>query len=116
MNERSDTAVIDGVISALADRTRRQLLDRLAVRGEVTATQLAEDLPVSRQAIVKHLNVLEAAGLVSGNRVGREMRYTVQADALDTTARWMSSLAADWDRRLATVKRLAEVVEALERD
>jgi DNA-binding transcriptional ArsR family regulator len=115
MSSRPDTVidgVIDGVISALADPTRRQLLDRLAARGEVTATQLAEDLPVSRQAIVKHLNVLDTAGLVAANRVGREVRYAVRSEALDTTARWMSSLAADWDRRLAIVKRLAEAAEA----
>ena len=103
--------VVDSVLGALADPTRRQLLDLLAARGEATATTLAERLPVSRQAVVKHLAVLDAAGLVSGIRAGREVRYAVQPAALDATARWMTSLAADWDRRLANIKRVAEAVE-----
>lgn len=61
--------------------------------------------------MVKHLAVLDAAGLVSGSRVGREVRYTVRPAALDSTARWMTTLAADWDRRLAAVKRIAEAAE-----
>lgn len=100
-----------GVLAALADPTRRQLLDLLAALGEVTATTLAERLPVSRQAVVKHLAVLDAAGLVSGSRVGREVRYTVRPATLDATARWMAALAADWDRRLANIKRVAEAAE-----
>ncbi len=101
----------DSVLVALAEPTRRQLLDLLAAQGEATATTLAERLPVSRQAVVKHLAVLDAAGLVSGRRVGREVRYAVRPAALDATARWMAALAADWDRRLATIKRVAEAAE-----
>lgn len=100
--------VVDGVLAALADPTRRQLLDLLAAHGQATATTLAGGLPVSRQAIVKHLTVLDAAGLVTAVKVGREVRYAVRAEALDTTARWMAALAADWDHRLARIKRLAE--------
>ncbi|MCM2430795.1 ArsR/SmtB family transcription factor [Streptomyces sp. RKAG337] len=103
--------VVDSVLGALADPTRRQLLDLLAARGEATATTLAERLPVSRQAVVKHLAVLDAAGLVSGGRVGREVRYAVRPAALNATARWMSALAADWDHRLANIKRIAEAAE-----
>ncbi|MGW1992186.1 ArsR/SmtB family transcription factor [Embleya sp. NPDC001921] len=110
-----DDRAVDGVLVALADPTRRLLLDLLAARGEATATTLAEGLPVSRQAVVKHLAVLDAAGLVSGGRVGREVRYAVRPQALDATARWMASLAADWDRRLATIKRIAETAERDER-
>ena len=106
----------DTVIAALADPTRRKVLDLLAAQGEATATTLAERLPVSRQAVVKHLAVLDAAGLVSGSRVGREARYTVRPATLHTTARWMASLAADWDRRLARIKRIAEAAESAERD
>ncbi len=102
---------VDHVLGALADPTRRQLLDLLAAKGEVTATTLAEGLPVSRQAVVKHLAVLTAAGLVAGSRVGREVRYSVRPAALDATARWMAALASDWDRRLATIKRIAEQAE-----
>ncbi|MFE5714587.1 ArsR/SmtB family transcription factor [Streptomyces sp. NPDC056501] len=102
---------VDSVLGALADPTRRQLLDLLAAQGEATATTLAERLPVSRQAVVKHLAVLDAAGLVSGSRVGREVRYTVRPAALDATARWMASLATEWDRRLANIKRVAEAAD-----
>ncbi|KOX15651.1 ArsR family transcriptional regulator [Nocardiopsis sp. NRRL B-16309] len=101
-------------MAALADPTRRRLLDLLAALGGASATALAERLPVSRQAVVKHLSVLDDAGLVIGRRVGREVRYTVRSAALDATARWMSALAADWDRRLAAVKRVAEAAEASE--
>ncbi|MHA5053169.1 ArsR/SmtB family transcription factor [Streptomyces sp. SD15] len=110
--ERSGVAeVVDSVLGALADPTRRQLLDLLAAQGEATATALAEHLPISRQAVVKHLAVLDAAGLVSGSRIGREVRFAVRPAALDTTARWMASLAAYWDRRLANIKRVAEAAE-----
>jgi len=98
----------DEVFVALADPTRRRLLDVLAARGEASATSLAVDLPVSRQAVVKHLAVLDRAGLVRGARRGRELRYTVRPDRLDATARWLAGLAAEWDARLAAIKRLAE--------
>ncbi|MEV1170973.1 metalloregulator ArsR/SmtB family transcription factor [Nonomuraea sp. NPDC049784] len=110
--ERRDAVEeVGSVLVALADPTRRQLLDLLAAQGEATATTLAERLPVSRQAIVKHLAVLDAAGLVSGSRVGREVRYAVRPAALDATAQWMASVAAEWDRRLAAIKRIAEAAE-----
>jgi DNA-binding transcriptional ArsR family regulator len=102
----------DEVFVALADPTRRRLLDVLAARGEASATALAARLPVSRQAIVKHLAVLDRAGLVQGSRRGREVRYTVRPERLDATARWLASLAAEWDARLAAIKRLAETEES----
>ncbi|MFI6843083.1 metalloregulator ArsR/SmtB family transcription factor [Kitasatospora sp. NBC_00085] len=102
---------VDSVLAALADPTRRRLLDLLAGHGEASATTLADQLPVSRQAVVKHLAVLDAAGLVTGGRAGREVRYTVRPAALDATARWMAALATDWDRRLAAIKRVAEAAE-----
>lgn len=111
MTDQRPAEPVDSVLVALADPTRRQLLDLLAARGEATATTLATQLPVSRQAVVKHLAVLDAAGLVTGSRVGREVRYEVRPAALDATARWMAGLAADWDRRLASVKRIAEAAE-----
>ncbi|HEY0448140.1 metalloregulator ArsR/SmtB family transcription factor [Actinophytocola sp.] len=102
-----DDAVTE-VLVALADPTRRLLLDRLAAHGEATATVLAGRLPVSRQAIVKHLAVLDRAGLVEGHKQGREMRYTVRPEPLGATARWMSAVAMQWDTRLAAIKRIAE--------
>ncbi|HEU5027152.1 MAG TPA: metalloregulator ArsR/SmtB family transcription factor [Spirillospora sp.] len=106
---------VGSVCVALADPTRRDLLDLLAAQGEATATTLAEGLPVSRQAVVKHLAVLDAAGLVTSGRVGREVRYAVRPAALDATARWMAAVAAGWDRRLAIIKRVAEAAEPQER-
>ena len=101
-------ATVDAVLSALADPTRRRILDAIAARGKATATDLAADFPITRQAVVKHLAVLHEAGLVIGGRRGREVRYAVRPDRLDLTAQWMADLAADWDRRLAALKRVAE--------
>ena len=101
-------AAVEGVFTALADPTRRRLLDVLAAHGEATATMLAGELPVSRQAVVKYLAVLDSAGLVRGHRAGREVRYAVSSERLDATARWLAARAAEWDRRLITIKRLAE--------
>jgi len=99
---------VGAVLAALADPTRRQLLDVLAARGAASATTIAAALPISRQAVVQHLAVLRDAGLVSGDRVGREVRYVVRPQPLDAAARWMLDRAAEWDRRLETIKRLAE--------
>lgn len=103
---------VDDVLAALADPTRRRILDVLAARGTASATDLAANLPVTRQAVVKHLAVLDTAGLVTSHRAGREVRYEVRSAALDATARWMATLAADWDRRLARIKAIAEAAEA----
>jgi DNA-binding transcriptional ArsR family regulator len=102
------SAATDEVLTALADPTRRSVLTLLAERGEGTATTLAGELPVSRVAVVKHLAVLDRAGLVEGGRRGREVRYRVRPERLEQTAAWMAGLAAEWDRRLAALKRLAE--------
>ena len=96
------------VLVALADPTRRRLLAELAARGTATGTELAEELPVSRQAVVKHLAVLSRAGLVAGQREGREVRYLARPEGLAATARWMAELAAEWDQRLRDIKRIAE--------
>ena len=96
------------VLAALADPTRRRILDLLAARGEATATVLAAELPVTRQGVVKHLAALDRAGLVAGHREGREMRYRVRPERLAATARWMQQVAATWDARLSAIKRIAE--------
>ena len=96
------------VFAALADPTRWRVLSLLAERGEGTATSLAGELPVSRVAVIKHLAVLDRAGLVEGRRAGREVRYTVRTDQLEATANWMTDLASRWDARLAAIKRMAE--------
>ena len=96
------------VFSALGDPTRWQVLVTLAERGEGTATVLARDLPVSRPAVIKHLAVLDRAGLVGSRKVGREVLYSPRSERLEATARRMSELAAAWDARLGALKRLAE--------
>ncbi|MFB7287127.1 ArsR/SmtB family transcription factor [Actinacidiphila glaucinigra] len=98
----------EDVFAALADPMRRRILDAVAEHGDATATVLAAELPVSRQAIVKHLTVLDRAGLVAGRRAGREMRYAVRPERLVAAARWMDRVAARWDARLSAIKRLAE--------
>lgn len=103
--------VVDSVLTALADPTRRRLLDQLSAADQATASTLAAALPISRQAVVKHLAVLDAAGLVESTRVGREVRFAVRPDALAVTAGWMTSLAAEWDARLARIKHAAEAAE-----
>jgi DNA-binding transcriptional ArsR family regulator len=108
----ADQRGIDAVLAALADPTRRQLLDVLAQQGLASATTLAGRLPVSRQAVVKHLRVLEGAGLVAGARSGREVLYRVRPQRLDASARWLADLAAAWDRRLTALKRAAEAPQA----
>ena len=99
---------VDEVLVALADPTRRRLLDALSARPQTTATALAEKLPVTRQAIVKHLVVLEDAGLVEARKQGREVQFSVRPERLESTARWMHGVAAAWDKRLDAIKRLAE--------
>lgn len=98
----------DELWAAVADPTRRRLLDVLLARGEATATALAAELPVTRQGIAKHLAVLDRAGLVEARRQGREVLYAVRPDELDAATRWMAQVAAEWDARLNTIKRLAE--------
>jgi DNA-binding transcriptional ArsR family regulator len=99
---------VDELWAAVADPTRRRLLDALLAHGDATATTLAAELPVTRQAIAKHLAVLDRAGLVEGKRHGREVRYAVRPERLDAATQWLARVAAQWDERLVAIKRLAE--------
>jgi DNA-binding transcriptional ArsR family regulator len=95
---------LDAVFSALADPTRREVLRTLA-RGEpVTASSFADRLPISRQAMSKHLAVLDRAGLVQAERRGRETRYRLAPDPLDDADRWIRETGAAWDARLARMR------------
>src|SRR5260370_4892427 len=98
----------DELWSAIADPSRRRVLDLLVSNGDVSASWLAGRAPFSRQAVSKHLVVLERAGLVSRRKQGREVLYHVQAGRLDQAAPAMAELAAQWARRLGTIKRLSE--------
>jgi DNA-binding transcriptional ArsR family regulator len=102
----------DELWSAIGDPSRRRVLDLLVSNGEVSASWLAGHVPFSRQAVSKHLLVLEETGLVSRHKQGREVLYQVEADRLDQATRAMAELAAQWDRRLAAIKRLAEAAHA----
>jgi DNA-binding transcriptional ArsR family regulator len=102
----------DDLWEAMADPTRRKLLDLLVARGHATATTLTADMPVSRQAISKHLVVLERVGLIDGHRQGREVRYEVREARLAEATEALSAVADRWDRRLRAIKRLAEQAHA----
>ena len=102
----------DELWSAIGDPSRRRVLDLVVRNGEVSASWLAGQVPFSRQAVSKHLVVLEEAGLVSRRKQGREVLYEVDAARLDQAARAMADLAAQWDRRLGAIKRLAEEAHA----
>jgi ArsR family transcriptional regulator, cadmium/lead-responsive transcriptional repressor len=94
--------------AAVAEPTRRRVLDLLLAGGEATATSLARELPLTRQAMAKHLAVLERAGLVESRREGREVRFSVRPERLDAAAQSMAQVAAAWDQRLQAIKRIAE--------
>jgi DNA-binding transcriptional ArsR family regulator len=102
----------DELWSAIGDPSRRRVLDLLVSNGAVSASWLAGHVPFSRQAVSKHLVVLEQAGLISRRKQGREVLYRVEADRLDLATQAMADLAAQWDRRLGMIKRLAEAADA----
>ncbi|MEP7020367.1 MAG: metalloregulator ArsR/SmtB family transcription factor [Pseudonocardiales bacterium] len=102
---------VETVFAALADPTRRQVLEALAAQPAASASALARDLPISRQMVLKHLAVLQESGLVSSARSGREVLFQVRSAPLAETADWLSSLASLWDSRLATLKARAEQPE-----
>jgi DNA-binding transcriptional ArsR family regulator len=102
----------DELWSAVADPSRRRVLDLLVSNGEVSASWLAGQVPFSRQAVSKHLVVLEQAGLISRRKQGREVLYSIETERLDQATRAMAELARQWDHRLGTIKRLAEAVHA----
>ncbi len=98
---------VDAVFSALGDPTRRQVLDEIGRRGGATATELAADLPITRQAVAKHLAILSGAGLVGSTRHGRETRYRVTPAPFGEAIDWMTRVGAEWDERLARLQRAA---------
>jgi DNA-binding transcriptional ArsR family regulator len=100
---------ISEVFSALADDTRRGIYEELLTHVDgLTATELAESASVSRQAIVKHLQVLERSGLAEPTREGREVRYLALAQGTDGASRWLIDHAAAWDRRISALEKRAK--------
>ena len=104
-------AVIDdrpGVFEALADPTRRWMIQRLAHSGSVTPTVLAEELPITRQAVSRHLGVLQRGGLVTVRKDGREQRYQLAVDPLRDAAAWIAGIEREWYARLAALGELLD--------
>lgn len=107
------TAVIDDRLwSAIGDPTRRRMLDLLLTDGDSTATSLSEHLPVTRQAVSKHLAVLNRAGLVRGTAVGREMRYRIDDAQFARAVSQLASVGTAWDGRLRRIKQIAEAIQS----
>jgi DNA-binding transcriptional ArsR family regulator len=104
-------AVDDELWSAVGDPTRRRMLDLLLVDGTGTATSLSGQLPVTRQAVSKHLSVLDRAGIVHGAAAGRERRYRVDRPQLAKAAEQLASVGSSWDGRLRRIARIAEEIE-----
>ena len=98
-------AQVDAVFSALADPTRRGVLETLSRGEQVTASGLARSMPISRQAVAKHLASLRDAKLVISERVGRETVYSLRPEPLEDAAAWIGRVGAEWDRRLDALRR-----------
>ena len=96
------------LFAALGDPTRRHVIEQLAVRESVTASELARELPITRQAVSKHLAVLDGAGLLGVTREGREVRYRLRAEPLEEAAGWLATVGGEWDSRLARLRRVAQ--------
>ena len=95
----------EAVLDALSDPTRRRLLSLLGGRESATATELAAELPVTRQAVSKHLTALAGAGLVESRREGRAVRFRMTPAPLSGAMAWMAGVGAQWDKRLADLHR-----------
>lgn len=93
------------LFAALADPTRRAVFERLTSEGPASASQLATELPVTRQAIAKHLATLDEAGLVERNPVGREVQYSARLQPLSDVTTWLEEVGSDWDTRLARLRK-----------
>jgi DNA-binding transcriptional ArsR family regulator len=96
------------IFAALADPMRRSLVANLAEHGPRTATQLAREYPITRQGILKHLTILEAAGMVAVHQAGREKRYTLTPEPLGELEQWIDDISAKWDERLLRLKTWLE--------
>jgi DNA-binding transcriptional ArsR family regulator len=105
------TMVDDDLWSAVGDPTRRRMLDLLLAQGSGTATSLSTHLPVTRQAVAKHLVVLDRVGLVHATPAGREKQFRVDEDQLARAVAQLADVGAAWDARLHRIKRIAESIQ-----
>jgi DNA-binding transcriptional ArsR family regulator len=115
MSTAAPERIDDDLWSAIGDPTRRRMLD-LLLEGDGTATTLSQRLPVTRQAVAKHLAVLDRAGLVRATPAGREKRYRVDDDQLARAVAQLSSVGSAWDARLQRIKRIAEAIQRAQQD
>jgi ArsR family transcriptional regulator, cadmium/lead-responsive transcriptional repressor len=106
-----NAAVDDALWSAVGDPTRRRMLDLLLAEDGGTATSLSARLTVTRQAVAKHLVVLDRAGLVHGVTAGREKQYHVDSAQLARAVAQLADVGATWDRRLRRIKEIAEAIQ-----
>lgn len=95
-------------LGALADPTRRAVLDLLIAQGPASASALAREVDISRQALTKHLGSLVEVGVLTTQRSGREVRYVIDPATLTAASDWLDARARAWDRQLAALKRAAE--------
>ena len=112
----SSVEVDDELWAAIGDPTRRRVLDLLLAGGESTATALSEQLPVTRQAVSKHLAVLDRAGLVRATPAGREKRYRIDDAQLARAVAQLAAVESAWDARLRRIKTIAETIERQQRE
>ncbi|OPC78015.1 transcriptional regulator [Embleya scabrispora] len=103
--------VDDDLWSAVGDPIRRRMLDLLLNDGSGTATSLSEHLPVTRQAVAKHLVVLDRVGLVHATTAGRERLFRVDQNQLARAVAQLADVGATWDARLRRIKRIAETIQ-----
>lgn len=106
----SETALLHRaeLFAALGDPNRIRLVEALVQRGIASISTLAAPLAITRQAVAKHLGILEEAGIVHSEKRGREVVYVVRSEEFTLTAEWLESIASNWDRRLAGIKAVAE--------
>jgi len=108
--------VDDELWSAIGDPTRRRMLDLLLVEGDGTATSLSQQMSVTRQAVAKHLGVLDRVGLVQATPAGREKRYRVDDAQIARAVAQLSSVGSAWDARLQRIRRIAEAIQRTQQE
>lgn len=116
MNATLVGKVDDDLWSAIGDPTRRRLLDLLLIDGKGTATSLGQQLPVTRQAVAKHLAVLDRVGLVRATPAGREKRYEIDDAQLARAVAQLASVGSVWDARLQRIKKIAEAIQRTQKN
>jgi DNA-binding transcriptional ArsR family regulator len=93
------------LLAALADPTRKAVYERLSAEGPASASRLAADMPVSRQAIAKHLSQLSSVGLVGSSQQGREVVYEARIEPLHEMTEWIDTVGSAWDARLGRLRK-----------